>query len=212
MKAKEYYNIIADTKNEKEFFDKLNECVLALIDEANNLIKSRNAKTREAQAACINEINNKWLSICYTHEKRVDSYEIDSHLRSIKILRDGFKAAYITKHPDKEWYFTKMKDHLEYIEKNNEEANKKLKDNELFLHQVIPYNELTMENITSEILSCMMSLGSAASHGIPIQWVKPLADRITLLRYWKDKGSINLSDVEEMEKNPIEFFRSRNYI
>ncbi len=213
MKAKEYYNsLLLNAENSDEFDKELEHCLLSLIDEADKLMKSRNAKTRDAKAACINEINNKWLSICYLHEKKKDSYEEDNYMSSVILLRDGFKAAYVIKHPNMEWCFN-IKKHTDYVNQRNKELeDERIKNEEksknLFMHEVIPYEELTMENITSEILNCMMSLGSASSSGIPLGWLRPLAFRISLLEHWKNKGSIDISEVAEMEKDPVGFFKN----
>jgi hypothetical protein len=40
--------------------------------------------------------------------------------------------------------------------------------------------------------------------GMPIQWMKPLAFRVSLLEHWKNNG-IKYEQISEFEKNPEKF-------
>jgi hypothetical protein len=70
-----------------------------------------------------------------------------------------------------------------------------------------------MENLIPETMACIAALGHYVEMGIPIQSLRPLAFRISLLRYWKSKGAIDLDDVKAMESydDPTKFFKERGF-
>lgn len=58
-----------------------------------------------------------------------------------------------------------------------------------------------------------MALGNYAEMGFPLQSLRPLAFRIALLRYWKERAAINLDDAKEMEQydDPRMFFEAKGF-
>lgn len=213
MKAKLYFAKLKECKTEEEFMNQYESMMYELDEEVGSLIQQRNAKTNDAIKSCILEIDNKYKAILrlinkYKEElvsNPEESPEKD-FIRNLKFLDDGFKAVYVELHPDHEWFFDINK-HKKYIKEIEEVEKKKQEErNNFFLHAVTPFDQLTMDNLTSEILACLASLGSFSSligtGGITMEAAKPLAYRIALLRYWHSKGEINLGDVEIFEKDP----------
>lgn len=202
MKAKEWYRTFEECETEEQFQIKLEECLRSLVKEANDLITKRKCKSPTAMTACINEIDNKWFAIKRIHDNNRKNPEwYHPVLSKAELLEDGFKAVYVELHPKNKWFFDLDK-HKKKVEERQKEIDeqKKAVDN-LRPYAVTPYKDLTMENLSGEILCCTMALGNYVSCGIPPQYLRGLAHRITLLRYWKVKGAINLQDVEEFEKD-----------
>ena len=216
MKAKLHYAKLKECATEEAFYEAHETMMYDLVKDVEVLIKSRNAKRRDAVEACIKEVNDKYRAICRLHEKYQKEVDYGHFIKTIKFLDDGFKAIYVDLHPEHKWAFD-LKKHCEKVDKMREEIKRreeqeKERESSLFIHPVTPFEDLTMENITKEILCCMAALGSYASSGMPLQYMKKLAFRITLLRYWKDNGSINLDDVKEWEEDPEKWAKSHNLI
>lgn len=218
MKAKEYAQKLFELVEEHEQFEsQLEKSLKALCQDADKLIKIRRAKSDEAIAACINEVNAKWLAII-NHYKKLTNQEYHGWETTMcpVILEDGFKAAYIHLHPNHGWYFN-LSRHKKFVDETNaarEAQQKRIAAKKFTPYAVTPYEQLTMETLVTEILACTMALGNYAEMGIPLQSLKPLAYRISLLRYWKAKGEINLDDAKEMENydDPGEFFEDKGFI
>ena len=70
MKAKEYAEKLFElVEKHEEFENLLEKCLKELCAEADGLIKIRRAKSDEAVAACINQVNQKYLAIINQYEK-----------------------------------------------------------------------------------------------------------------------------------------------
>lgn len=218
MKAKEYAQKLFELVEKHEEFENLLERSLkALCQDADNLIKLRRAKSDEAVAACINEVNAKWLAIINHYKKLTnDEYQGWETTMCPILLEDGFKATYVHLHPNRGWYFD-VNRHKKFVDDTNaarEAQQKRIAAKKFTPYAVTPYEKLTMETLVPEIMACLMALSNYAEMGIPLQSLKPLAFRISLLRYWKEKGAINLDDAKEMEsyEDPRKFFEGKGFI
>lgn len=219
MKAKEYAEkLFALVEKHEEFENLLEKCLRELVKEADGLIKIRRATSDESVAACINQVNQKYLAIINNYEKMANAkYEGWETTMCPTILKDGFKAAYVHIHPNRGWYFD-INRHKNFIERENarRESQQKMieaKAKTFRPYAVTPYEQLTMDTLGGETLACLMALGSYAEMGFPMQSIRPLAFRISLLRYWSHKGAINLEDVKIMESydDPSKFFAERGF-
>lgn len=202
MKAKEWYAKFEACTTEEQFQQELDTCLRSLVKEANDLISKRKCKTSDAMAACINEIDNKWFAIKRIHDKNKKNREwYHPVLSHAELLEDGFKAVYVQLHPKNKWFFNLDK-HKKMVDEREREIKEKKKEVEHFTPYVVtPYENLTMENLVQEILCCTMALGKYVQVGIPIMSLKPLANRIALLKYWYAKKEINMDDLEEFKKD-----------
>ena len=211
MKAKLYFNKLKENTTEVDFFKFYESMMYDLVKEAEDLILTRNAKRNESIRSCIMEIDNKYRAICRLIEKYKEEVSEDHFIKNIKFLDDGFKAIYVELHPEHRWFFDIDKHKKMIADINEENEAKKKRLNNFYLHKVTPFEELTMENLTSEILCCLQSLGSFSSiidgKTITMEAARPLAYRITLLRWWLNKGEINLEDVKEWESNKEKWCR-----
>lgn len=217
MKAKEYAEKLFElVEKHEEFENLLEKCLKELCAEADSLIKVRRAKSDEAVAACINQVNQKYLAIINQYEKLTNKeYQGWETTMCPTLLSDGFKAAYVHIHPNRGWYFN-IKRHKQFVDKEiarREAQQRRIASKTLTPYVVTPYEQLTMETLIPEIMACIAALGHYAEMGIPIQSMRPLAFRISLLRYWKHMGAINLDDVKVMESydDPIKFFTERGF-
>ena len=217
MKAKEYAEKLFElVEKHEEFENLLEKCLKALCAEADSLIKIRRAKSDEAVAACINQVNQKYLAIINQYEKLTNKeYQGWETTMCPTLLVDGFKAAYVHIHPNRGWYFN-IKRHKQFINEENarrEAQQRRIASKTLTPYAVTPYEQLTMETLIPEIMACLAALGHYVEMGIPIQSMRPLAFRISLLRYWKHMGAINLDDVKVMESydDPSKFFAERGF-
>lgn len=217
MKAKEYAEKLFElVEKHEEFENLLEKCLKELCAEADNLIKIRRAKSDEAVAACINQVNQKYLAIINQYEKLTNKeYQGWETTMCPTLLADGFKAAYVHIHPKRGWYFD-IKRHKQFIDEENarrEARQRRIASKTLTPYAVTPYEQLTMETLIPEMMACLAALGHYAEMGIPIQSIRPLAFRISLLRYWKHIGAINLDDVKVMESydDPRKFFEERGF-
>lgn len=217
MKAKEYAQKLFELVEKQEEFESLLEKSLKeFCNDADKLIKIRRAKSDESVAACINEVNNKWIALVNHYRKLMNNeYGGWEDKMFPVLLEDGFKSAYVLTHPNRRWYFD-INRHKKFIDDRKAEMetqNRRIASQEFTPYKVTPYEELTMDNLVSEIMCCLMALGNYANMGFPVQSIRPLALRITLLRYWKEKGEINLEDVKTMESydDPAKFFIERGF-
>ena len=219
MKAKEYAQKFFELADKQEEFETLLvKALKEFCQEADKLIKIRRAKSDESVAACINELNRKWLSLV-SHYNKLTNQEYHGWETKLcpVILEDAFKAAYVHLHPNRGWYFdlNRHKQHVDRINAQRErDYNMEKEASKNFVpYAVTPYEELTMDTLVQEIMACLMALGNYYQIGFPPQSLRPLAFRISLLRYWKEKGAINLEDVKIMEgyENPANFFTERGF-
>lgn len=212
MKAKEYFSKLMQNETENEFVNCYEEILFQLVTEVETLIEARNAKSMNAIKSCILEINQKYVALVNLLNKaKITRKEDRPYLAEFTFLEDGFRDIYCEIHKDYEWVFKGLKRQNEKPNIHNYEPPK-----ELHLHRVTPFEKLTMDNLTTELLNCMASLGSFASvcdgNMITLDCARPLAYRISLLRYWLDKGEINLDDVKDFEKDPEAWVRKHSRV
>lgn len=209
MKAKDWYAKMVSCTTEDELTDTIGNCLKSLIEDARKLIKIRKATSDKAVAACINEVNNKWYAICCLHEKA--SYDESHPLYDSKLLKDGFKAAFVHENPKMGWYFN-LKQHKKHVEVEQSKQDEKLIIGPTYkLFGVTPFEEITMDNINKEILENLYLIGRFHSDpGVSMTLLMPLIHRARLLRYWSSVGVINQEEAIEMQKDPYEFFEKNN--
>lgn len=213
MKAKEWYKEFEKCSSADEFEDKLEEFIRSLESETMRMVETRHCKTDEAILGCIHDSDQKWKAIISIHKKKLndDNYYLPEFLRLAEFFDDGFKAVFTQLHPEYKRLFDLDK-HMKFVnEKIEQEKQKASSIHDIFMHKVIPYEELTMDNLTKEIINCSAALGSYVRAGFNLEWLKPLAQRIDLLRYWRSKGSINLDDVKEFEEDPAKWVQDHSY-
>ena len=210
MKAKQYmWKLIeaAETNSELKLMDEMSQMLEDLIKDADNLIETRRASTNKAIESCVLEVNEKYKAILRLHNKYKEENP-DSILSAVTLVGDGFKACYVELHPDRGYIFD-IKKHKEMMDQKRKEYEEQKKALENFVpHAVTPYEELTMDNIYPEFFACLQSLANSHNAGVPIDWLRPLAGRIALLKYWIGKKEINLDEVKEYEKDPQAWVQS----
>lgn len=212
MKAKLYFNKLKECPNEEAFMEFYESMMYDLVKETEELIKTRNARKNESIKSCVLEVDNKYKAIIrllnkYKEEliKELDCDPDKEFLKTLTFLDDGFKAIYVELHPEHKWVFDLDK-HKKMVKEMQEENERKQKRREnFFLHKVTPFEDLTMNNIHTELFACLTSLANF-SHmiedtGMTLECAKPLAYRITLLKWWIHKGEINLEEAKEWEVN-----------
>ena len=204
MKAKEYYEKIKTCETKELLEKEIVNIMESLVQETEDLIKSRKCTQYTAIRGAVSEINNKWHALVRLFNKEENEFDI-------KLNDDGFYLSLVELKPNFKKYFEKeVKRGLNTI-KESEEKQKEMKEkiNNISFHKLIPLKEITNNNIITEILCCLQALGSYSGAGIPIQFLKPLANRVRFLRFWQSKG-IDYNMIEEFESNPEEFFNKYN--
>jgi len=209
MKAKEYFARLMNNETEDEFIKDFESVLYDMVKECENLMKTRNVKSKEGQKSCVLELNQKYVALINLLDKARNTRADRDYLKEYKFLPDGFRDIWCSLHENSEWIF---KDHR----RTNAKPDIHREEPKLMFHKVTPFEELTMENITSEILACLASLGSFANccdgKLITMECARPLACRIALLRYWHKNGAINLDDVKEFEKDPLKWVQDHGGI
>lgn len=205
MKAKAYWHKLAECKTDEELENSIEQMLKDLVKEADDLITQRKAKSNSAIQSCVTKVDGKWKAMIRIHEQKKDTLDDNAPLKASKFFDDGFKAAYVLIHPNREWMFD-MEKHKKVVQEAIDWEKEKEKMLENFhLYPVVPYDQLTLENITTEILTCYMALGQYSRYiqagFMTIEMIEPFALRIHLLKYWKETGKINLDDVPEFEKD-----------
>lgn len=207
MKAKEWYSKMREASTKEEFETVLTNCLESLCDDADRLIKIRHATSDHAVANCIDEVNNKWMSIVnsFENDKNKGVFEEGHYLHNSALHKDGFKAAYVHLHPKRGWYFN-MKAHKQNIETTEFFMSaKNLYKPVLILYGLTPYDKL--ENnaniLRSEFLQTAYALGSTNKQSSDVfadgaikTYMKILAIHMTLLRLWIQSGNIDIEDVD----------------
>ena len=199
MKAKEWYSKMKEAKTEKEFETVLANCLKSLSEDADHLIKVRRAKSDKAIAACIDEVNNKWIAICNLHSS--DTFEEDSPMYKSTLIKDGFRGAYVHLHPNRGWYFD-LKAHKGNVENiKTKLTTKDLCNPVLCSYGLTPYtkiSDLSLDNMRSEFLQAAYVLGSL-SHTENVTnsvYMRILATHMLLIKYWIAYGKVDLDDVD----------------
>ena len=214
MKAKEYFEELKQCETVSDLTAKTADIYARMVEEMNKLIKNRNAKTHSKVAGCIREIDDKFRAMADMWNKYSSSDEA-TELHKKYAIKPAFFECLVSSNKQYMSYYDVLrpkvyKKALEEYNKKQEERLEKIKneiddDNVgIYFHKVTPLDQITKENITKEILSCLMSLGNFHSTGLNINYARPLAARITFLRHWQKDG-IDYSEIPEFEKDPFEY-------
>lgn len=205
MRAKDYYRRLEACETSDEFKDVFKAVLDDLCADADDLIKRRNSKRQEVVAAAIQEVNQKWLALITIHERKRNDDQFGKPIYNCEFLKDGFKAVYVQAHPEYKWAFD-FEAHKKMVDQRIAESEARSKMLENFApYKVIQYKDLTMETLPSEVMNRCAALGRYTSVGMPLEWLKPLAQSVYLLRYWMCLGRINLDEAEEFEADPMKW-------
>lgn len=197
-KAKTYCQRLIDANTIGDFNDEVKNIIKSLSEEVNELISKRQCKTNDAKKSCLLEVNNKWKSICSRYEYEINKLSEDDFHKTYKLNEDGFKAAFVEFNPGTEELFD-----LKTFKQNLKEREDDIKQVENFAYKCLPLEDITKENINGEILNLLYAMSQY--HKIfPLKYLKPLAYRITLLRYWSNNG-IDKSMIDEFNADPEKF-------
>lgn len=204
MKAREWYAKLKGAANEEEYENVLENCLRSLVQDADNLIKIRRATSDKAVAACIDEVNNKWLAILNMRDS--DATIPASHqMAKTKLLRDGFKAAYVHIHPNKRWYFD-LNRHKSNVETEQLKfLGLDITKPVLILFGLTPYDKMenfTLNDLRKEFLCAAYCLGNI-SHStnwpphVVTAYSKIIARHMFLVKTWITVGKINVDDAKD---------------
>lgn len=206
MKAKEYYWKVLYCKSETEIESVLEIILEGLTKELKVLINARGTikdspKYKNIVMACLRETNMKWQYIVDTWAKDLKANRVpkENPFKGKEFLADAFKAYFAKENPEFSFLFDVAK-YEKYIQDEAKRREEMCNSTNMPFYVVTPLNKITDDNITSEILNLLAALGKYQSFGIPLNCIKPLAYRITLLRWWKSNG-INYDDILEFEKD-----------
>lgn len=210
MKAKDWYNKMLNTSSNEEFEEVITNCLKSLSDDAMQLIKIRRAKSDDAVAACINEVNNKWIAICRMLEsdKENGKFETTHPMADAYLDKDGFRASFVHLHPKYGWCFD-LKRHKAKMEAKQERLTMKdLHNPTLILMGLTPLDKIDEEFLknkaSSEILHCYILISNLHNSTTPANassnmvFMKIIAAHVHLLKCWKQAGKADLSDIEAM--------------
>lgn len=205
MKAREWYAKLKGAPNQEQYEKVLDNCLRSLVQDADSLIKIRKATSDKAVAACIDEVNNKWLAILNMRESDT-AIPPDHHMMKSKLVRDGFKAAYVYIHPNKGWYFDMKRHKVNMEHEQMKFMGLDLTKPVLILFGLTPYDKMenfTMDDLRREFLHAAYALGniskSCASwpqHVVAV-YSKILARHMFLINTWITIGRVNVEDVNE---------------
>ena len=201
MKSKEAYDKLKQSDSEESFNTALTEIIGAFCLDVNNLITSRHAKSHSAIRSIVSEVNNKWHALVVLTQKNNDIFF------GFKLNDNGFYLCLTEEHPELKVFFEPeikkgkamiaTAKHLEEeVNALNAEQQKRI-DN-MYIHQVMPLNEVTEENICHELLCLMAAVGSYFTAGIPADSLRNLCYRIGLLEHWRANG-INYDEIPIFE-------------
>ena len=194
MKAKYYYMCFKSCDTTEKLEDSIEKCMLDFVKDAENLITTRCAKSREAIASRIKEVNQKWLALIRIHDESKGKLDYDHPLKDVGFNEDGFKASFVHIHPEYSWAFDLdgFKKKIDQAQKEREEALKNF-----YPYVVKPFEQLTKENLREEFLGIVMALGSYHRVGMPIETLRPLAERAEMIRKWIENDcTINQDDIK----------------
>ena len=205
MKAREWYEKLKQAYTQEEYERVLENCLRSLVQDADKLIKIRRATSDKAVAACIDEVNNKWLAIVNMTESDV-TIPADHQMKKSKLVKDGFKAAYVHIHPNKGWYFD-MKRHKANMEQEQIKfMGLDLTKPVLILFGLTPYDKMenfTMDDLRKEFLCAAYQLGNISKscatwpQHVIRTYSKIIARHMFLIKTWITIGKINIEDVNE---------------
>lgn len=204
MKAKDWWDRFKNVQTDEELEKLLDNCLKELVQDADKLITIRRAKSDKAVAACINEVNNRWIAIYNLFEKEKDTFQDTHPLYKAVLFKDGFKAAYVKIHPNRGWYFD-MKAHARKITRTQEYLTADiLYKPVLIMYGLTTYNkmeEFTVNDLRREFLHAAYVLGKMShEEGFPNNeygiYARVIATHMQLLQLWVEKGTINQDDVK----------------
>lgn len=204
MKAREWYAKLRAASAEEEYEKVLENCLRSLVQDADNLIKMRKATSDKAVAACINEVNNKWLAILNMRDSDT-TIPSDHIMAKSKLMKDGFKAAYVHIHPNKGWYFDINRHKANVEQEQMKFMGLDLTKPVLILFGLTPYDKMenfTMDKLRKEFLCAAYALGTISKstnwpQHVVIAYSKILARHMFLIKNWISANNIDLSDVEK---------------
>lgn len=218
MRAKEYYELILDCKDKNQVESVLENILDGLTKELKTLISARGGmmdspKYRNIVSACLRETNMKWQYIVTQFAMDIKAGRIteDNPFRDNEFVKDAFKAYFVKLNPEFSFLFDVDK-YEKWIETEIERRKKvadEIRNKVPRFYKLTPLDEITKENIVSEILSISAAIGSYASAGLPISCMTGLAFRVTLLRWWNEHG-IDYEDIKEFEKDQEAWARSHS--
>lgn len=198
MKAKHYYMCFKACDTTEKLEDSIEKCMLDFVKDAENLIATRCAKSKEAIASCIKEVNQKWLALIRIHDESKDKLDYDHPLKDVGFNEDGFKAAFVHIHPEYSWAFNLdgFKKKIDQTQKEREEALKNFAP-----YVVTPFDQLNKGNLQKEFLAIVYAIGMYNRAGIPIEFMRPLAFRAEMIKKWIDNDcTIDQNDIKEFEE------------
>ena len=210
MKAKDWYNKMLSTSSSEEFEEVLTNCLKSLSDDAMQLIRIRKAKSDNAVAACINEVNNKWIAICHMLEsdKENKKFKKDHPMADAYLDKDGFKASFVHLHPKYGWCFDLNRHKAKMEDKQERITMKDLHNPTLILMGLTPLDKIDEDflknKVSSEILHCYMLISSLHGDTTPekatanMVFMKIVATHVHLLKCWKQAGKADLADIDAM--------------
>lgn len=218
MKAREWYAKLKGCVTIEEYENILENCLRSLVSDADNLIRIRRATSDHAVAACINEVNNKWVCILNTRDNDTSIPENHPMMES-KLLKDGFKAAYVTIHPNRGWYFDIKRHKSNVAEEQLKFLGFDLTKPVLILFGLTPYDKMqdfTVNDLRREFLHAAYTLGSISHNNnnwpehVKMSYSKILARHMFLIKTWINVGKIDISDADKddvyiMEKYGVSF-------
>ena len=205
MKASEWYAKLKATTTEEEYEHVLENCLRSLVQDADNLVKIRRATSDKAVAACINEVNNKWLAILNMRESDT-TIPSDHYMMKTKLVKDGFKAAYVHIHPNKGWYFDIKRHKVNMEQEQMKFMGLDLTKPVLILFGLTPYDKMenfTMDDLRKEFLHAAYTLGNISKscatwpQHVVVVYSKILARHMFLIKTWITVGKIDITDVDE---------------
>lgn len=205
MKARDWYAKLKQASTQEEYENTLENCLRSLIQDADNLIKIRRATSDKAVSACIDEVNNKWLAILNMRESDT-TIPADHQMMKSKLVKDGFKAAYVHVHPNKGWYFDMKRHKVNMEQEQIKFMGFDLTKPVLILFGLTPYDKMenfTVNDLRKEFLHTAYQLGNISKscatwpqHVVAV-YSKILARHMFLIKTWITVGKINIADVDE---------------
>ena len=213
MKAKEYFEELKQCETISDLTAKTTDIYTRMVEEMNQLIKNRNARTHSKVATCIKEIDDKFRAMTDMWNKYSSSDEAIEVHKMYAMKPAFFECLTASDKKYMDYYdVLRPKVYKKALEEYNREQQERIEkiekdkndDMGIYFHRVIPLDQITEENIMKEILDCLMSLGNFQRTGLNINYAKPLAARITLLKHWHKDG-IDYSEIPEFEKDPFEY-------
>ncbi|MDD3172215.1 MAG: hypothetical protein PHF63_00875 [Herbinix sp.] len=195
MKARKIVSLLKSNyspDNTEKFDEVIISVIEDMVKDCSKLIETRKCRTTLAMRKCVDEVNTRWLAVCRLAAE-------DDILP--KLNEDGLKAVLAKENPKlSSIYQNELNKVNQAIER--EEAIKNM-----YIHKVMPFDELTEDNIAHEILLICYALGSYVRAGLDITHLRPLARRAEFLKHLKRVG-ISKEIITKFEEDPDGYMRS----